>query len=218
MQNAISPPRDIASRIAAATAARRRRPDYTAEVRALLEAARKVIDETGRARVADIVAEAGLSNDTFYRHFRSKDELVAALSEDTTARIAVSLRRRMAGVEEPEAKVRVWLDGMLEQARGSKAQKSVAVLNASSRLNTGIPTGDHARVRGPLAELLEAPFAEIGSPNPAFDAELVTHAVGDRVAGHLWAGTSPSREEAEYLLRFCTSTAKHRGPKDGNRA
>ena len=91
-KNAIShPPRqqaDVVSRIAAKTAARRRRPDYEAEVRTLLDAARKVMATTGKARVADILAEAGLSNDAFYRHFRSKDALVAALTEEGTERVA----------------------------------------------------------------------------------------------------------------------------------
>src|SRR5947208_11392984 len=33
-------------------------------------------------RVSEIVKEAGLSNQAFYRHFRSKDELLLALRDD----------------------------------------------------------------------------------------------------------------------------------------
>src|SRR6476646_2194437 len=87
---------DVATRIAAATAARRRRPDYAVEVRTLLDAARKVISRTERARVADIVAEAGLSNDAFYRHFPSKHALVAALPEDGAQRLASYLQHQTA--------------------------------------------------------------------------------------------------------------------------
>lgn len=36
---------------------------------------------------ADIVAAAGLSNDTFYRHVSSKDALVAAILEDGAERL-----------------------------------------------------------------------------------------------------------------------------------
>ena len=208
MENAIDESADVATRIAAATAARRRRPDYATEVRTLLDAARRVIVATGRARVADIVAEAGLSNDAFYRHFPSKDALVAALSEQATEHIAAVVARRMADEASPEAQVRCWLDGVLAQATGSSARANVAVLNASSNFSTAIPTGNHAPVRAPLAALLRGPFAALGSSNPALDAELVTHAVTNRVAGHLFAGTAPSAEEVEHLLRFCLTTAR----------
>ena len=210
MKNAIST-QGVADRIAARTAARTRRPDYAAEVSALLAAARAVIARTGRARVADIVAEAGLSNDAFYRHFPSKDDLVAALSEDATEQIAASLARRMAGESTAEGAVRCWVLGMLAQAGGTKAAGNVAVLDASSHLNTAIATGNHAPVRAPLARLLHEPFAQLGSTQPALDAELVTHAIAGRVAGHLWNGTAPTAAEIERLTQFCLATA---GPPD----
>ena len=80
----------VSARIAAQTMAKRS-PDYVVEVRRLLDAALVVIERNGtsaRARVADIVATAGLSNDAFYRHFASKDALVAALVEDGAVRLA----------------------------------------------------------------------------------------------------------------------------------
>ena len=201
---------DVAERIAAATASRRRRPDYPAEVRALLDAARKVIATTGKARVADIVAEADLSNDAFYRHFPSKDDLVAALSQDGAERVAASLARRMAEQPDPEAQVRVWVTGLLEQASVDKAGQNLAVINVSTNFNTAIPTGAHELSRLPLARLLHAPFAALGSPDPELDAELVTHAVTNRLAGHLWAGTAPTPAEIDYLTAFGLRTARHR--------
>ena len=202
-QNVIDEGADVASRIAARTAARRRRPDYATEVRALLDAARTVIATTGKARVADIVAEAGLSNDAFYRHFPSKDALVAALAEEATERIATALARRMATEPTPKAQVGCWLDGILARATGASAMQSLSVLNASSNFNTAIPTGAHEATRLPFARLLHEPFTALGSADPVLDAELVTHAVTNRVAGHLWAGTSPSQGERAHLLSFC---------------
>ena len=57
---------------------------------------------TSRPRVADIVAAAGLSNDAFYRHFASKDALVAAILEDGTARLRSYLDHQMAKARRPE--------------------------------------------------------------------------------------------------------------------
>ncbi|WP_041254114.1 TetR/AcrR family transcriptional regulator [Frankia sp. EAN1pec] len=210
MENAIGPPSRVATRIAAQTAAGRRRPDYTHEVTELIEAARKVIDATGtaaKARVADIVAVAGLSNDAFYRHFPSKDALVAALIEDGVERVAAVLARRMAREPSAEGKIRCWLDGALSQADETQAASTSAVLSNSTNLNTGFPTGDHSAKR-PLTELLHEPFTLLGSAAPELDAELVTHAVYGRVSGHLKAGTRPTPDEAERLLRFCVSTAR----------
>ncbi|CUU60055.1 TetR family transcriptional regulator [Frankia sp. CcI49] len=212
MTNAIGRPSRVATRIAARTAAERRRPDYTAEVSALIDAARHIIETTGtagKARVADIVAAAGLSNDAFYRHFPSKDALVAALIEDGAERVAAAIARRMAAEPSAEGRIRVWVEGTLAQTDASQAASTAAVLWNSSTLNSSIPTGDHA-AKIPLARLLHEPFASLGSTTPELDAELVTHAVFGRVGGHLRAGTRVTPGEKERLLRFCLST-----PLDG---
>lgn len=176
------------------------------EVRRLLDAGLEIMRRCGttsRPRVADIVAEAGLSNDAFYRHFRSKDALVAALTEEGTERVAASLARKMA--QEPTAadQVRCWLDGILERTTGDSAMQTLTLLNASSNFNTAIPTGAHEVARLPFARLLHGPFTDLGSADPVLDAELVTHAVTNRVAGHLWTGTTPSEHERERLLTVC---------------
>jgi AcrR family transcriptional regulator len=51
----------------------RRRAVYEEEVRKLVSAGFAVVRETGRLepKVGEVVAEAGLSNQTFYRHFAS---------------------------------------------------------------------------------------------------------------------------------------------------
>jgi AcrR family transcriptional regulator len=96
MSNAILK-NDVAARIARRALAKRG-ADYESEVRRLLDAALEVMRQggtTSRARVADIVAAAGLSNDAFYRHFPSKDALVAALLEDGAERLASYVAHQM---------------------------------------------------------------------------------------------------------------------------
>ena len=85
---------DLADAIAKQSLARRE-AQYASEVRRLLDAGLEVMRECGTAsspRVADIVAAAGLSNDAFYRHFASKEALVAAILEDGSARLTSYLR------------------------------------------------------------------------------------------------------------------------------
>ena len=69
-----------------------------------------------RPRVADIVAAAGLSNDAFYRHFASKEALVAAILEDGTARLTSYLDHQMAKAPTPADKVRRFVEGVMSQA------------------------------------------------------------------------------------------------------
>jgi AcrR family transcriptional regulator len=62
---------------------------YKRQRRDLLRAAVRLASRNGyeRARVADIVAEAGLSKSTFYEHFGSKEECFVELSRRTAAQM-----------------------------------------------------------------------------------------------------------------------------------
>jgi AcrR family transcriptional regulator len=206
----------VAARIAADTLAKRG-PDYTNEVRRLLDAAYEVMSRHGtasRVRVADIVAAAGLSNDTFYRHFPSKDALVVALLEDGTERLASYLAHQMNKEESPRGKIRRWVEGVLSQTREQAAATTLAVLWNGSSVGTGMSAGRH-NASIPLAALLHEPFAALGSPAPDMDASLATHATLGKVSDYLWAGERPSREEIEHITRFCITAATPRPTKSG---
>src|SRR4051794_2258514 len=175
MQNQ-NPPLDVAARIAQQTLASRA-PDYSSEVRRLLDAGREVMRRSGttsRPRVADIVAESGLSNDAFYRHFASKDMLVLAILEDGTVRLRSYLEHQMGKERSPEAQIRRWVIGVLDQA----ADPDVAAATLAVLWNAGTAGGTgHRSMNYLLAALLEAPFAALGSTSPALDALLAANAV-----------------------------------------
>jgi AcrR family transcriptional regulator len=199
---------DVAARIAARTLARRG-TDYTAEVRRLLDAALEVIAEQGttaRARVADIVAAAGLSNDAFYRHFPSKDALIAAVIEDGALRLASYASHQMEKATTPDAKVRRWVEAVLAQTDEKIAATTFAVLwNGSSFGSGGAPRAGSANE--PLAELLYEPLAALGGTDPELRASLVAHAVLGKVSDYLWAHARPTREQREEIVRFCLAGA-----------
>jgi AcrR family transcriptional regulator len=67
-------------------------------------------------RVADIVHRAGLSNKAFYRHFRSKDELILAILEQGMRRRRRIFDVRLAELPSAAEKVRVWIRTVQEQA------------------------------------------------------------------------------------------------------
>jgi AcrR family transcriptional regulator len=212
MQNAIlgsgaSPPAGaggVADRVARQTLAKRG-AEYADEVRRLLDAALDLMGRCGtdsRPRVADIVAAAGLSNEAFYRHFSSKDALVAALLDDGADRLAGYLAHQMDKSATPEAKVQRWVEGVLSQTDEAIAATTLAVLWNGGSLAQGLASGRHF-ASAPLAALLHQPLADLGSAAPALDAALAAHAVLGVLSDHLWQRTRPTGGEVERITAFC---------------
>jgi AcrR family transcriptional regulator len=201
---------DVASRIAGQTLAKRGL-DYVGEVRRLLDAGREAMQRCGtgaRPRVADIVAEAGLSNDGFYRHFASKDALVAAILDDGTDRLVSYLAHQMAKEATAEGKVRRWVEGVLAQASDEDvAASTLAVLWNAGSLGRAVGT-PHSSTGARLATLLREPFDALRSSNSVLDSELVAHAVVGRLNDLLWGHARPTRSEIEHVVEFCLATAR----------
>lgn len=195
---------DVASRIAQRTLAKRG-ADYASEIRRLLDAALEVMRQGGtayRPRVADIVAAAGLSNETFYRHFPSKDALIAALLEDGTERLASYVAHQMSKEPTPEGKVRRWVEGVLSQTREEIAATTLAVLWNSGSIGESLGSGRHP-ASIPMAALLHEPLARLGSADPALDASLAANATLGRIADYLWQRATPSPAEIDHITEFC---------------
>jgi AcrR family transcriptional regulator len=203
-----SPP-DVAGRIVRRTLAKRE-DQYADEVRRLLDAALEVIRRCGtssRPRVADIVAGAGLSNDAFYRHFRSKDALVTAILEDGGERLESYLAHQMAKEATPEGQVRCWVRGVLAQADRDIAATTLAVLWNASALGGGPAAGRHF-ASAPLSSLLREPFAALGSSAPELHAALAAHATLGLLSDCLRQQVQPTRSEVERVTTFCLGAAK----------
>lgn len=211
-QNAIPsdepPAGGVAARIAQRSLARRG-DEYADEVRRILDAGLAVMHECGttsRPRVADIVAAAGLSNDAFYRHFKSKDDLVVAILEDGTDRLVSYLSHQMAKESQPTAKVRRWVEGVMSQATGEIAASTLPVLWNAGGVANGTATGRHF-ASTPLATLLRDPFTALGASDPGLASTLVAHAVLGRLSDHLWQRTTPTPREVKQIVNFCLRTA-----------
>ncbi len=199
---------DVAGRIVRRTLAKRE-DQYASEVRRLLDAALEVIRRCGtssRPRVADIVAESGLSNEAFYRHFRSKDALVTAILEDGGERLRSYLGHQLAKESTPKGQVRRWVRGVLAQADKDIAATTLAVLWNASALGGGPAAGRHFAA-APLSALLHGPFAALGSTAPELDAALAAHATLGLLSDCLWRQIQPNRAEVERVTSFCLKAA-----------
>ncbi len=177
-------------------------------MRRLLDAALQVMRERGttsRPRVADIVVAAGLSNEAFYRHFPSKDALVAALLDDGAQRLRSYLAHQMDKEPTPAAQIGRWVEGVLSQTDDDIAATTLAVMwNGGGA--PGVGPGRHF-ASADLAALLHAPLAALGSTDPELTASLVTHAVMGRLTDLLWQRARPSSTEVERIVAFCVHAA-----------
>lgn len=182
-----------------------RQEAYSSEIRALLEAALVVMqrDDSIDPKVADIVRQAGLSNQAFYRHFDGKDALLLALLADGRERLAGTIERRMAraGARDREARIRAWIDAMLDQARDATASAATRpfVANAT-RLAIEFPT----EVAASQEQLVEPLRAIVGDD----DARAVYHLTMGVVHDAIAQRRSPTRHETdavtEFSIRGCT--------------
>jgi AcrR family transcriptional regulator len=195
---------DVVARIAQRSLAKRGET-YAGEVRRLLDAALDLMRRCGtssRPRVVDIVAAAGLSNDAFYRHFRSKDALVAVLLEDGTERLRSYVAHQMAKEPTPQGQVRRWVEGVLSQAVDEDvAATTLAVLWNAGSLGEGLASG-RPSAAGPLAALLGQPFAELGSTDPDLDASLAAHGTLGRLSDYLWDRVHPTPAEIDHVANL----------------
>ncbi|MEZ5269476.1 MAG: TetR/AcrR family transcriptional regulator [Microthrixaceae bacterium] len=177
---------------------------YASEVRQLIDAAYRVTAETGHLDppVRKILAEAGLSNPTFYRLFRSKDELLLVMLDEGRARLVDYLAHRTAAVEgtdEAAADERVaeWVRGVLAQVRdGDAARRTRPFVVDVERLHARFPEQQAASEQQIVAQL-----ADVLGTRRAW-AETVYALVFAELARHLRADRQPSDRDIENVVSF----------------
>ncbi|WP_459545596.1 TetR/AcrR family transcriptional regulator [Nocardia sp. X0981] len=199
------PRSEVVGRIARQAVAERE-AEYADEIRRLLDAALEQVRRCGpgaRPRVADIVAAAGLSNDAFYRHFRSKDALMAAVLADGAERLVDYVVHRMSKESGPQERIRCWVAAILAQAGAALAADARAVLCHTGDLGADLVTGRAGSAPRRLAVLLHDPFADLGVREPEFAAGLAAYATVGKLSEYLWANVEPSDVEVERMGDFC---------------
>ena len=159
----------------AARTLRDRSDAYAEEIRRLLDATYAVMRRTGDddPRVSDIVREAGLSNQAFYRHFRGKDELLVALLADGQRQLVTTLTAHMEQAPPGVARVRAWVEVVLAQAQhqGAAANTRPFAINGL-RLADRFPAEWNASRDELMVPLRTALVEAGGDPD---DAPLVYH-------------------------------------------
>jgi AcrR family transcriptional regulator len=184
----------------------RRVEAYEEEVQRLVDATYRVIERTASLdpTVRDILAESGLSTQAFYRHFRSKDELLVVLLDDGRRRIVDYLAHRMEKADGPERQLRAFVEGVMAQATDrTAAARTRPFVVQQDRLADRF--GDQQRTSvARLVELLHEPVAALGSgTNVERDAMAIYQLSFATMEQHVRDRTTPAKAEVEHLVRFC---------------
>lgn len=180
------------------------------EVGRIIEATYRVIEHTGTVEptIRDILAEAGLSTQAFYRHFPSKDALLLVLLDDGRRRLTEYLAHRMHKAHDPAAKVRTWIEGVLAQATDhDAAARTRPFLANMARLTEQYPDEQRAAVRE-MIDLLVTAIADgvargtISSDTPSGDATAIYHLTISAMQSHVLARSTPPKAETEQVVSF----------------
>jgi AcrR family transcriptional regulator len=183
---------------------------YAEEVRRLLDATYAVMRRTGDLdpRVADIVCEAGLSNQAFYRHFRGKDELLVAVLADGQRRLVDTLRQHMDAVAPGASRVRAWVEVVLSQARRPAAAANTRPFAINGlRLADRYPT-EWGASRDELLAPLRAAIVETGGDpeNTTLVYHLAMGAMQDALVRH----ELPTDADVERVVLAALDVAANR--------
>jgi AcrR family transcriptional regulator len=180
----------------------KQRADATREVGSILDATLRVAERVAPAapRVADIVAEAGTSNQAFYRYFAGKDDLMKAVFERGVTRLYTYLEHQIGKETVPASQVEAWIRGVLTQVTDRQAaRQSAAIIRQLGQQSDA----DETEMLAAVGALLLGPVARAGSVAPERDAALIDEAVFGMLRRHARQGTAPSAADCDHVVRFC---------------
>lgn len=201
---------DLTSAVARRSLARsvaQRSAAYRLEVERILDATYRVIARDGSfdPKLRDILRESGLSTQAFYKHFRSKDELMLVLLDDGRRRLVGYLQHRMEKATSPSGRVRAWIEGVLAQAADpDAAARTRPFLAHQDRLTEQFPE-EQAQSVALLVDLLAGAICGLAGKTragAARDAAAVYELVFGTLHRHLSHGTRPARAEVDHVVRF----------------
>ena len=179
--------------------------------RAILAAAAKSVREQGvrGLSIASVLERAGLSTRAFYRHFESKDQLVAAVFVEMAGIEMRRLRRKMAAEATPVEAVAAWIDGRLDLAfdENIKSDLRRLSLEAQSQMfaSPELIQPAYAMMLEPLVEQLQRGLEQgvFRDIDPVIEAQAIQGVVWASTERQWASGDCERADVRERSLRFC---------------
>ena len=149
------------------------RADAASNRARIIAAARVAIARDSEVRLNAIAREAGVGQGTLYRHFPTRDDLLAAVYTDDVSVLTAAAPVMLAWYDDPVSALAAWLDRVAEYAQVKRGVFAAVEASVSRDLA--------ARSHGPIGEaltlLLDAGQAD-GSIRPDVDARDVILLIG----------------------------------------
>lgn len=179
--------------------------------REILAAASTALREQGvrGLSIAAVLDRAKLSTRAFYRHFDSKDELVAAVFLETARTERRRLQRRMSAAANEIEAVAAWIDGRLDLAFDDTIKSDLRRLSLEAQSQTfaspGLIQPAYAEMLKPLSDALrrglqDGVFQHI---DPVTDAEFIQGVVWASTNRQWQTGDCDRAAVRDDALRFC---------------
>jgi AcrR family transcriptional regulator len=179
---------------------------------AIVDAASRSIHDQGvrGLNIAAVLERAQLSTRAFYRHFESKDQLVAAVFREVARGETQRLRTKMANTASPVEAVAAWIEGRLDLVVDENTELNLRLhlrLGAESKAFSSpeMVSPAYGAILEPLIEELQRGL-ELG----AFK-DIVPITAAKSIDGVVWSATQRQwstdhwnrSEVRERALRFC---------------
>jgi AcrR family transcriptional regulator len=190
-------------------AVQRSRSRTIAQAQQIVKAAEHLLEtQGGQFTTQQLVKEAGVALQTFYRCFAGKDELLLAVLEDLIAQGAVDMARLAEGIDDPVGRLRFFVTWPIEMLEHN-ADANKVVTAEHWRLHQLYPE-DVARATQHFSDLIEpeieaaAETGALGPLDPPRDAAMITKLVMAMVHHYSFIGLGDGvHVVTDHLWRFC---------------
>lgn len=137
-------------------AVQRSRSRSVQQARVLVDAARRLITERGENFTThELVKEAGVALQTFYRYFGGKDELLLAVMEDIMREASEGFAARAAGLTSPVERLRSHVTAVIEAIDTDASRRSGRFIASEHWRLAQLYPEEIIRAIQPFADLLE---------------------------------------------------------------
>lgn len=183
--------------------------EAAAEVERILQAALTVIQrvEPASPRVADIIAEAGSSNQAFYRYFAGKDDVILAVMDRGVAILRSYLEHQIAKETDPSLRIIRWISGVLAQNDDRELAVQTRATSRLADMIRPLRQGEARRFRYSLIELLPPLLEEAGASEPHLSAHAIHDVTFGALSRHLEDLTPVTKDEEAAVIGFCLAGA-----------
>jgi TetR/AcrR family transcriptional regulator len=176
----------------------------------LVRAAQELIGTGQDATIPAIVARAGMSTKTFYRHFASRDELLFAVLEEELSIGARSINRALATADDPVDRLRIYIEAYLKLPSGYASSEARRVRIQENQRLRAVDAGRAAEANAGLHDALLAivsalvPADRVGAIEPALMTRSILHVLSGHLVDLAFAEESDAHADVvEHALGVC---------------